>query len=279
MITDAQVHVWELSRPDRPWPPGATSSGGTILKPNGFSAEEMLAEMDAIGVERAVIVPPAVVGFQNATALEAAARYPRRFSVMGLFDLGSVDAMDQLEGWLAQPGMIGIRTTTTLFPGPLDDLAVDWYWSACERLGIPVAVHVFGKTEMLKSVAERHPGLALIIDHLGAVSGATTIEETFAGLDHLLALARHARVAVKVTAAPGRSKEPYPHKDVQPYIRRIYDAFGPRRMLSCADLTTLRTPYSECLGLFTNELDFLSTEDKDWILGKAAAEALRWPEE
>src|SRR5712691_5631662 len=89
MITDAQVHIWELSRPDRPWLPGATSSGGTVLKPNGFSAEDMMAEMDAAGVDRAIIVPPAVVGFNNATALEAAAKYPRRFAVMGLFDLNA----------------------------------------------------------------------------------------------------------------------------------------------------------------------------------------------
>src|SRR5712691_6419085 len=89
LITDAQVHIWELSRPDRPWPPGATSSLGTASRPGGFSAEEMMAEMDAIGVDRAVIVPPAVVGFNNATALEAAANYPRRFGVMGLFDVNA----------------------------------------------------------------------------------------------------------------------------------------------------------------------------------------------
>lgn len=55
LITDAQVHIWEVDRPDRPWP-------GVPQRPphraNGFSAKEMLAEMDAAGVDRAVVVPP-----------------------------------------------------------------------------------------------------------------------------------------------------------------------------------------------------------------------------
>lgn len=73
LITDAQVHLWEPNRPDRPWP-------GTPIRPphrlNGFSAEETLVEMDLAGVDRAVVVPPNWVGDNNQTALEAAARYP-----------------------------------------------------------------------------------------------------------------------------------------------------------------------------------------------------------
>jgi hypothetical protein len=29
--------------------------------------------------------------------------------------------------------------------------------------------------------------------------------------------------------------------------------------------------------LFTEELDFLSAQDKEWIMGKALAQWLRWP--
>jgi predicted TIM-barrel fold metal-dependent hydrolase len=83
LITDAQVHLWEPNRPDRPWP-GVPQR--PPHRPNGFSAGEMLAEMDAAGVGRAVVVPPNWVGDNNQTALEAAAKNPARFAVVGRFN-------------------------------------------------------------------------------------------------------------------------------------------------------------------------------------------------
>jgi len=37
-------------------------------------------------------------------------------------------------------------------------------------------------------------------------------------------------------------------------------------------------PYRECLEIFAPGLDFLSTADKEWVLGKALAGVLDWPE-
>ena len=77
---------------------------------------------------------------------------------------------------------------------------------------------------------------------------------------------------------PCFSEQQYPFRDTHPIIRRIYDAFGPRRMLWGADLSRLRGSYRECLAQFQEALDFLTLEDKQWILGKSLAEVLRWPE-
>jgi hypothetical protein len=55
LIIDAQIHLWETDRPDRPWMKGLQRPPH---RPNGFSAQEILAEMDEVGVNRAVIVPP-----------------------------------------------------------------------------------------------------------------------------------------------------------------------------------------------------------------------------
>jgi hypothetical protein len=41
LITDAQIHLWEVSRPDRPWMNGLQRPPH---RPNGFSAEEIIAE-------------------------------------------------------------------------------------------------------------------------------------------------------------------------------------------------------------------------------------------
>ena len=276
LVTDAQVHVWELDRPDRPWPKDQRSPPH---RPNGFSGEEMLAEMDAAGVDRAVIVPPSWIGENNATGLEAAAKYPARFAVMGRFDPTAPDGRTQLDGWLKQPGMLGIRITfnTPRFVSWLEDGTFDWFWAAAEELNIPLMVLLSGRLDRADMIAERHPGLTLIIDHMGRVSGRQG-PAAFADLQDLLALARHPNLLVKTTSAPSYSEEPYPFRDIHPFLQRIYDSFGARRMLWGSDITRLRGTYRECLALFQEALDFLTPEDREWILGKTAAEALRWPE-
>lgn len=276
LITDTQVHLWETDRPDRPWP---GKPQRPPHRPNGFGAQEMLAQMDVAGVDRAVIVPPTWAGENNTFALETAAKYPKRFAVVGRFDPRTPDARAQLDNWLKQPHMLGARMSFHVKPFVewLEDSSLDWFWAACERLGIPVMALVPGMAHKIRPIAERYPNLKLLIPHMACildVRGAAAFE----GFDDLLAMARCPSVYVMASSAPCFSNEPYPFRDVHPYIRRIYDAFGPRRMFWGADLSRLSSTYRECLDLFQEALDFLSGEDKEWILGKALAEALNWPE-
>ena len=277
LVTDAQIHLWELDRPDRPWP---TDVRSTPHRPHAFTDEHMLPEMDQAGVDRAVIVPPSWVGENNATALEMAAKHPTRFAVMGRFDTQAPDARARLEGWLSQPHMLGIRITFNAprFVSALEAGGFDWFWAACEELGIPLMALFSGPLlDKVPPIAERHPNLTLIIDHMGRASGATG-PAAFADLDNLLRLARYPNVLVKTTSAPSYSEEPYPFRDIHPFLRRIYDAFGPRRLLWGSDITRLRGAYAECLNLFKEALDFLSADDKEWILGKTLATTCNWPE-
>ena len=276
LITDAQVHLWEPNRPDRPWP-GVPQR--PPHRPNGFSAGEMLAEMDAAGVARAVVVPPNWVGDNNQTALEAAAKYPARFAVVGRFNPKAPGAHEQLNGWLKQPHMLGIRATfhTKPYIDWLDDGSLDWYWDACERLGIPVMALVPGMVGKLLPIAERHRELKILIPHMGCRLDSKGTE-AFSSLEDLVALARYPGFFVMLSSAPNYSNEPYPFRDLQPFIKRIFDAYGPRRMLWGADRTRLTSTYSECLDHVRRSLDFLSAGDKEWILGRSLAEALNWPE-
>jgi L-fuconolactonase len=102
--------------------------------------------------------------------------------------------------------------------------------------------------------------------------------DAFATLDDLLGLARYPEISVMVSAAPCYSNAPYPFRDLQPFIKRIFDTYGPRRLLWGSDLSRLKCSYRECLDQFRMSLDFLSTEDKEWILGKTLAVVLNWPE-
>jgi len=275
IVTDAQVHVWEADRPDRPWP---TPRRVEPQQEGGFSAEEAIVEMDAASVDRAVIVPPSWVGENNATAVEAAQKYPARFGVMGRFDLNAPGAAGQLDGWLDQPGMLGIRLTFLSTPAlqQLDEGSLDWAWEACERNGIPLMIMLIGMPEKVAPIAQRHPNLTIILDHM-ALDLRAEPTAAWEPLDRLVALARLPRVYVKVSSVPNFSAEPYPHRDVHAHLRRIYDAFGPHRLLG-SDVTRLKGSYGDCRRLFAEALDFLSDEDRELILGRALAECLKWPE-
>jgi L-fuconolactonase len=275
LVTDVQVHLWEPERPDRPWP---KPQQRPPHRPNGFSGEEMLKEMDAAGVDRAIIVPPTWAGDSNAWALDVAARYPKRFAVVGRFDVKAPDARRQLEGWLKQPQMLGVRMSFHVKPfiDWLNDGSLDWFWAACERCAIPVMALVPGMPGKLRPIVERHPDLRILIPHMGFGLDARA-PAAFACLDELLGLARYPGVFVNVSAVPGFSNEPYPFRDTQPAIQRIYHAFGPQRMLWGADLSRLRGSYRDCVAQFQEAIDFLEA-DKEWILGKSLAEVLRWPE-
>lgn len=281
-ITDSQVHVFELSRPDRPWPAGSEiSSPGTALKPNGFGADELIAAMDATGVDRAVMVPPSAVGFQNATCLEAAAKYPARLAVMGLFNPLAAGAEAAMASWREQPGMLGFRMSFlpgfSLFAVGPDDASFEPFWAACERLGLPVMVNVPGQIDEISRVANRHPGVTLIIDHMGTVGIRPTAAECFGEMEAVLALAMLPKVYVKLTGVPRYSRQAEPFEDVHPYLRQLYDGFGPRRLMWGSDMTTMARPYRESLDLFKHALPFLSDEDKEWVFSRTLAEALGWP--
>ena len=276
IITDTQVHIWEVDRPGRPWP---ARPGRPPHKPHGFSAEEMLVEMDAAGIDRAIIVPPHWVGDDNRTALEVAARYPTRFGVVGRIDLKGPDAPAELGRWLDEPHMLGVRATfhTRPFVDWLDDGSLEWFWTMCEQLAIPIMALVPGMVRKLIPVAARHPDLTLVIPHMGCPLD-TRGRDAFATIDDLLGLAHHPRVVLMVSSVPCFSNEAYPFRDLHPFLERIFDAYGPRRLLWGADRSRLTSTYRECLDLFREALKFLSSEDKEWILGKAVTHVFRWPE-
>lgn len=272
-IVDSQVHIWGANTPQRPWPARAPAH-----RDIPWSAEELLAEMDAAGVERVIIVPPSWEGDRNDLGLAAARAHPGRFAVMGRFDPEAPGARDRIAGWVEQPGMLGMRFSfhTPLLRQPLLDGKFDWVWGALERAGIPLMVLIHhAYLEEIEKVAHEHPGLKLVLDHLGLVNGEKAAR-AFRGLDRLLALHAHPNVAVKASALPCYTDEAFPYRGLHPYIRRVYDAFGPKRMFWGTDLSRLPCSYREGIAMFTGHMPWLSSADKDWIMGRGVCEWLGW---
>jgi L-fuconolactonase len=273
MIVDSQVHIWGANTPERPWPARAHAQRDTPV-----GADELLGWMDEGGVDRAIIVPPSWEGDRNDLACAAAAQHPGRFAVMGRFDPEAPGARGEVSGWLAQPGMLGMRFAfhTPQLREPFLDGRVDWVWGAAERAGIPAMVllhHAY--MDRMDAIAARHPGLKIVIDHLGLASGEKDAQ-AFRDLDRLLALGKRANVAVKSSALPCYTAEPYPYPGLQPYIRRVYDAFGPRRMFWGTDQTRSPVSYRKGIDLFTVHTPWLGHEDRQWIMGRGVCEWLGW---
>jgi predicted TIM-barrel fold metal-dependent hydrolase len=286
IVTDAQVHVWEAHRPDRPWPAEHRASPAFVAVPGArphraepIGAAEMVALMDAAGVARAVIVPPSPVGDCNDTALEAAAQYPDRFAVMGRFDPTAPGAQEALASWLTQPHMAGIRMTFHKAPWDawLDDATLDAFWADCERLGIPVMLLIPGRLDALERIARRHPGLQLIIDHLGRRSDLRD-DACFADLDAMLRLGALDNVSVKASAAPCYSTESYPFANLRPHLKRVYEHFGPRRTFWGSDVSRLPCTYREAVDHFVEALDFIPRDELPWVMGRGLSRVLKWAE-
>jgi hypothetical protein len=62
------------------------------------------------------------------------------------------------------------------------------------------------------------------------------------------------------------------------FIWRLFDAYGPQRCYWGTDITNGfdRATYRQRITHFTEELPFLSEEDKDWIMGRAIVARLDW---
>ncbi|MFL6796176.1 MAG: amidohydrolase family protein [Xanthobacteraceae bacterium] len=273
-IVDAQVHLWKAESDSWKWVPGAKPQ-----MPEPFTIEKLLPMMDEAGVDRAVIVPPSWPGDRNDYALEAARRYPKRFAVMGRIPLKNPETAALLAKWKEQPGMLGVRLT---FLGTaqawLTDGTADWFWPEAEKAGLPVMFLTAGHNAQLAPVAERHPRLQLIADHMG-VAGETIKEGRLAdAINQTAALARYPNVSVKLSAAPNNSSQPYPFGDFAPYIKQVFEAYGPRRCYWGTDMTNGfdKATYRQRITHFTQELPFLSEQDKDWVMGKAILERLNW---
>lgn len=275
-VVDAQIHLWKAESEDWKWVPGMKPQ-----LPEPFTLERALPLLEAAGVDRAVVVPPSWPGDRNDYGLEAAARHPNRFAVMGRIPLQNPKSADLVPGWKTQPGMLGVRLT---FLGPaakwLEDGTADWFWPAAEKAGLPVMFLAPGNATRMAGVAERHPGLQLIVDHMGmSLSDPAVRAGQFdAAINNTLALAKYQNVSAKLSGAANYSREPYPYRDINPHIKRLFEAFGPQRCHWGTDITNGfdRGSWRQRVTHFTEALDFLTEDDKDWVMGRAIMQRLKW---
>ncbi len=272
MIVDAQVHIWAASTPARPWPARHEPHRATPI-----TAEELLGVMTKAGVARSVLVPPSFEGDRNDVVIAAAQKYPDKFAAMGRFDPEAPDILEQIANLKKTPGLLGMRFTfhrpsmrPLLVEGKMNPV-----WAAAEKAGVPIMMLVkHPDLHFIDAVAARHPGLQLIIDHLGLNNSKD--EAGLGEFDKLLALGKRANVAVKTSCLPQFTTDTYPFKFWHPYLQRVHAAYGPQRMFWGSDLSRLPCPLKDCVTMFTEHLPFFSAADMEWIMGRGICEWIGW---
>jgi predicted TIM-barrel fold metal-dependent hydrolase len=283
VIVDSQIHLWPANTPERPWLAGAKPQ-----LPEPFTIERVVPMMNEAGVGRVVIVPPTLEGERLDYAQEAVRRYPGRFGVMARIPIDKPERAQRLATLRDEPGVLGVRLNLIGNQGAwLTDGTADWFWPAAEKAGLPVMFLTSGQTSLFAPIAERHPQLTLIIDHMGVGAGLRPRPDSSGivrnnvvpeAIAETAALAKYPNVSVKLSSVPLISTEPYPFRDAIPHIQRLFDAYGPQRCHWGTDVTNslARATYRQRVTQFTEELTFLSEDDKDWIMGRAILERLNW---
>ena len=275
MLTiDAQVHAYERNHPGRPWL-------GTLAGPAEVSGDDMVAAMNAVGVDGALLVSPyTMYGWDASYAVEVHRAHPRRFGLIKPVDPADPRVADVIANWKATPGTVAIRLMlnriATLDPA---DPGINRVLAEAARHSFPVNILCWGCLEPVGPLAARNPNTRLVIDHLGLLQpfAPPVPKEPFAELPKVLALARHENVAIKITGACTLSHEPFPYRDIWDPLRRIFDAFGFDRCIWGTDWTraVALLTYGEGVEAF-RVTDRLSESERKALMGETLTRVYGW---
>ena len=275
MVTlDAQVHAYERNRPGRPW-------AAVLHGPPEVTGDDMVAAMDAVGVDGAVLVSPfAMYRYDASYAVDVHAAHPGRFALVKPVDPTDPGVVDTIADWAAKDGAVAIRimmsrgvSTDAADPG------INRVLAAAARHSLPVNLLCWGRLEQVGQLAARNRNTMLVIDHLGLQQPfePPVPAEPFADLAKLLALASHDNIVVKITGACTLSRVPFPYDDLWDPLGRIFDAFGFDRCMWGTDWTraVALLTYAQAVEAF-RVTKRLSDGERATLMGKTLQRVYNW---
>ncbi len=271
---DAQVHAYERDHPQRPWV-------GFLHGPTEVTGDDMVAAMDAVGVDGALLISPwSMYRYDASYALEVHARHSGRFGLIKPFDPGAEGVGEAIAEWAATPGVVGARVMlANEAPADADDPGLNQVLSAGAKHGLPINILAWGKLSLFGDLARRHPQTQLVLDHLGLKQPFVppAPPDSFSALDDVVALARYDNVAIKITGACTLSHEPFPYPDIWEPLGRIFEAFGFDRCLWGTDWTRAvhLLSYEQGVEAF-RVTDRLSDSERAALMGGTLARIYDW---
>jgi predicted TIM-barrel fold metal-dependent hydrolase len=267
---DAHVHVWT---PDTQRYPLAAGFRRDEMKPPSFTPEELFDHARPGGVARVVLIQMSFYGFDNRYMLDTIRRFPGVFAGVAVIDDTAADPSAEMRK-LAQQGVRGFR----IYPRnkPLDQwldgpgMRAMWTCGASDGLAMchlvnPDALPVIDRS------CKMFPDTPVVIDHFARIGVDGQIRA--ADVAQLCKLAGHRNTYVKVSAFYALGEKQAPYLDLAPLVRKLFDAFGPERLMwatDCPYQVQQGHTYLDSIALVRDRLDFLSEGDREWLLRKTA---------
>jgi predicted TIM-barrel fold metal-dependent hydrolase len=182
---------------------------------------------------------------------------------------GSGKTMRQLH----KTGVTGFRITPSrLGSGWLDTPGMSEMWNTGAETGQNMC-GLINPSDLpgIDAMCRKHPDTPVVIDHFARIGVDGKIRKK--DLDNLCGLAKHKKTHVKISAYYALGKKKPPYDDLVPMIKRLYEAFGPERLMWASDCPYQLNDgnsYEASISLITDRIDFLSESDKQWLLRKTA---------
>ena len=275
MLTiDSQVHAYERNHPGRPWQ-------GVLRGPPSVTGDEMVAAMDMVGVDGAILVSPfSMYRYDASYALECRQAHPGKFGLVKPVDPTDSAVGETIAEWKRTPGTVGIRVflRDTASTDPADP-AINRVLALAATQSLSVYLACTGRLEQAGGLAARNPNTQLVIDHLGLPQPQQppAPPQPWADLPKLLALAAYPNVAVKISGACTLSHQPFPYNDIWDPLARVFDAFGFERCLWGTDWTRAVDVLSYKDGVEAFRVtDRLSAAERAQLMGDSLARIYNW---
>jgi len=273
-IIDCQVHAYEANTPARPW-------ANVPNWPDHVTGDEMVAAMDAVGVDGAILVSAfSLYQFDASYAIEVQKAHPGKFGLVKPMDANDPDVADVIAEWKKVPGTVGVRIMMDRGGDRApDDPGYDRILKAAAHHGFPVNLLCWGNLDAGMAMIDRHPNTRFVIDHIGIVQPRTppAPENPWTGLPKVLELAARENAVIKVSGAGTLSKAGYPYPDIWDPLAQVFDAWTIDRCLWGTDWTRAAAVLSYEQGVAPFRVtDRLTNADRATLMGGACARVYGW---
>jgi predicted TIM-barrel fold metal-dependent hydrolase len=277
---DGHSHIWT---PDIAHYPLASGYQAKDMDPRSFTAEELLAQCRPAGVGRVNLIQMSFYEFDNRYMLDMIKLYPERFVGTAIIDPKKPDP-DRTMRELGRLGVHAFRIQPRYGNEPParwllpDGYAAMFKTAAQTGQALSCLIDPDGFPEVDR-MCGRFPEATVIIDHLGRIGAGPDGAIREADVEALRALAKHPKVYVKVGAFYALGKKKPPYDDLSPLIQSVIRSFGARRCLWESDcpFQLVKDRYVDSLALIRDRLDFLSRDDRDWLLFRTSEQILFRP--